>query len=289
LEITKINWDYLIILDACRYDFFKKIYKKYFSGNLKKRLSIASETREWLIKNFKDRYDDIVYVSANPYVNSKNVKINVFKATEHFHKVIDVWEWGWNDQLNTVHPEKVNEATLQTLKLYPDKRMIIHYMQPHAPYISLNKDMDKEKEKNSNINKPSLSSSFMNILWGTLKRIMGDNIKTVIIKNKVIRPHIIFGRRYMWKHRDWWSKFALFPDDVAFWSSDQGLVKAYEENLTIVMKYVAKLVKHLHGVVVITSDHGELLGERGEYSHDPGKRSPELIEIPWLESININE
>jgi len=61
------SWKYLIILDACRYDYFKRLYKRYLGGWLKKVISPASETREWLMKIFRGKiYLDIVYISANP-------------------------------------------------------------------------------------------------------------------------------------------------------------------------------------------------------------------------------
>ena len=48
------NWDYLIILDACRYDYFKKYYNKYLTGGiLEKAISPATWTLEWAEKNFK--------------------------------------------------------------------------------------------------------------------------------------------------------------------------------------------------------------------------------------------
>ena len=50
--------------------------------------------------------------------------------------VQEVWDYGWDDALKTVPPEQVTNAALDTLKSFPEKRMIIHYMQPHHPYIA---------------------------------------------------------------------------------------------------------------------------------------------------------
>jgi len=45
------EWDFLIILDACRYDYFKEIYKNYLDGgNSMKAISPAIETIEWCQK-----------------------------------------------------------------------------------------------------------------------------------------------------------------------------------------------------------------------------------------------
>ena len=131
--IQKVNWNVLIILDACRYDYFKKVYKDYLDGDVKKVLSPATRTIPWLKNVFHGRYDDIVYVSANPYINSIK-ELQGFDAKRHFLKIIDVWNWWWDEERDVVHPSKVNQASLEAKSDHPHKRLIIHYIQPHAPY-----------------------------------------------------------------------------------------------------------------------------------------------------------
>lgn len=48
--INERDWDCLVILDACRYDYFEKVYEDYLSGDLRKVLSSGSCTEEWLNK-----------------------------------------------------------------------------------------------------------------------------------------------------------------------------------------------------------------------------------------------
>jgi len=71
VSIMDEEWDYLIVLDACRYDYFSKLVGTYLQGKLEKVYSPASCTLEWCKKSFKEYYNDVVYVSANPYINSK--------------------------------------------------------------------------------------------------------------------------------------------------------------------------------------------------------------------------
>lgn len=119
------DWDNLIILDACRYDIFKEV-----TGiNTDYRISCGSDTVEFLIKNFTDRkLMDTVVVTATPHVD-KLVK-------NSFYRVIPVWDKGWNDDLNIVLPETVVEYALRAEKEYPDKRLIIWFVQPHAPFLN---------------------------------------------------------------------------------------------------------------------------------------------------------
>jgi len=60
---------------------------------------------------------------------------------------------------------------------------------------------------------------------------------------------------------------------------DEKLRKAYMANLRLVLREIQPL---LGPGVVITADHGELLGEGGQYSHPPGSNHPILRSVPWF-------
>jgi len=131
LQKLKEPWSNLIILDACRFDFFEKQYKKHLTGKLEKVTSPASCTEFWLPSCWGEHYD-VTYVSGTPYVNSGGVPINKFVAKRHFKKIIDVWKLGWDDTLETIMPDAVSKAALEQTER---QNLIIHYMQPHWPYI----------------------------------------------------------------------------------------------------------------------------------------------------------
>lgn len=62
-SIFKKNWDNLLILDACRYDFYKDIRP---SSDF--RISLGSNSREFIERTFSEgEYDNIVYVTGNPH------------------------------------------------------------------------------------------------------------------------------------------------------------------------------------------------------------------------------
>ncbi|MXR52983.1 glycosyltransferase [Halovenus sp. WSH3] len=64
--------------------------------------------------------------------------------------------------------------------------------------------------------------------------------------------------------------------------------RAYTENLWYVLPYVRDLVADLPGRTVVTSDHGNNVGEIcwpfpvRMYGHPEGIRTPELVTVPWL-------
>ena len=118
------DWDNLIILDACRYDTFKEV-----TGiDVDYRISRGSGTEEFLIENFANRkFNDTIYVTANP-------QVDVF-VRDSFYKVISVWKYSWDNELNTVLPQTVVDYALEAKERFPDKRLIIHFIQPHYPFI----------------------------------------------------------------------------------------------------------------------------------------------------------
>lgn len=130
VRILDEEWDYLIILDACRYDFFKKY--NFIKGKLERKVSMGSSTPEWFRKNFERKVDDVVYVTANPYISRW---IEEGKLLQRFFYMEHLWQYEWDEELNSVHPDRVVENVLRLKEKYPDKRMIIHFLQPHTPFI----------------------------------------------------------------------------------------------------------------------------------------------------------
>jgi len=270
------DWDTLIILDACRYDFFEKVYRDYLDGKLEKRISPASHTVEWLIKSFPDKYD-ITYISANPFINSFNIPLknilpkskSSWKATEHFFKVIDVWQFGWDENLNTVHPRTVNTAYFANQS---NKKTIVHYLQPHTPYLShdftidlcnFNRDRTINESKGGYTGKTPLKH-LRELLARSLRATLGTEGYWQIRKLLNLPPWDVF--EWFWRRG--------YSEDILFY---------YEDNLKQVLDYVRQLIDNISGKIIVTSDHGEAFGEQGVWEHDLKVRIPVLIEVPWLE------
>lgn len=120
------DWDNIIILDGCRYDVFSD--RGSISGKLQKVTSLGSQSLEFFRKNFSGgTYHDTVFVSANPYTDRLESDV--------FHNVIELFTDHWDSELKTVPPKPVVDAALAAHESYPDKRLIVHFMQPHFPFI----------------------------------------------------------------------------------------------------------------------------------------------------------
>lgn len=249
LSLLEEEWDVAIILDACRYDSFKKLYKKYLpKGKLEKRLG-ASNTSEWLSNVFKKYHNDIVYVSGHPGINSI-INSKHWCAKDKFFKIYDVWDIGWDEKLNTTKPVYVKKVALKAIKENKKKKVIVHFIQPHTPYRKAPTDMVWNKVNNVSTSK-ELSYHF--------RKYIGDLLQ---------KSHLV---TEYWKLR---KLLRLKPRSLDeyyfFYFSIKELKNFYEDNLIWVLgciKEFIESIKDKNKKIIVTSDHGEAFGERREYFH----------------------
>lgn len=129
IDVIARDWDTLIILDSCTYDLF--VGCSDLSGRLSKVISPGGATGEFLFTTVGDAdLSDVVYVTASPGIRfvEKHREVNL-------HAIDDVWEDEWNEELGTVEPETMLERAVAAHEKYPDKRIVVHFMQPHFPFI----------------------------------------------------------------------------------------------------------------------------------------------------------
>jgi len=130
IDVFDEDWDNLLILDACRYDLFDRV--STLPGETTAAESRGSSTREFLRGNFEGkRLLDTVYVTASPMLYRHRDSVDV-----RFHEVFEVWkDSGWHEDYRTVMPDTVAEAALRAAERFPNKRLLIHFIQPHYPFI----------------------------------------------------------------------------------------------------------------------------------------------------------
>ncbi len=246
IDILEESWDNIIILDDCRYDFFKEIFtKRKMKGELEFRMSKGTDTPSFLLGNFENysKLNNIVYVTANPFVD-KLLKQKVYK-------IVSVWKYCWDERRQTVPPEAVYKYALIVAKkyYYSDKRIIIHFLQPHSPYPN-----------------------------GTGETKPRDGMHAIISEIKFNPKYKLDDDYYV--HWPYIGPKPLMVDKLKL---------GYMLNLKLVIPYVEKLIDILPGKTVVTSDHGEAFGEKIHpfipirvYGHPQGIRIPVLVKVPWL-------
>lgn len=123
-DVMDEDWDNLIILDACRYDDFHSVNS--LSGELERRISKGTDSKEFIYKNFCEKeLHDTVYITANPHVD--------YIGENVFHAIVDRPINQWDPDKMCVRPYAVTDTAIEAHEQYPNKRLIIHYMQPHDP------------------------------------------------------------------------------------------------------------------------------------------------------------
>ena len=136
----------LIILDACRFDALSSVFDEYFIGEISPVKSVAHDTFEYVRLCWPEQYDDVTYISAAPAINSKgesfenewlNSLYKEYIPADHLKNIVDVWEYGWDISLGTCPPEPVTQAALEN----KDQKMVVHYVQPHTPFIGKRREL----------------------------------------------------------------------------------------------------------------------------------------------------
>lgn len=127
IEIMKEDWDTLLIADACRLDLFTETVDTDRFDSFGSRRSKGSSTAEWSAKNFEGVYGDTIYVAGNP-VPSRHISGEFFRYEE-------VWKEAFDPEIGTIRAEDVAAEALRQHEKYPDKRLIVHMMQPHYPFV----------------------------------------------------------------------------------------------------------------------------------------------------------
>jgi hypothetical protein len=233
--IYEREWDLLVVVDACRLDLMREVSPAYeFVSEIDTVRSLDSTTQLWMRKNFSAKYTaemaDTAYVCANPF-SADELNSASFLALD------EVWRDIWTDP-GTVPPEAVTDRAIRVAREENSKRLIVHYMQPHCPFIS----------------RPELT------------------------KGKVRER---FGRQ---EWRDVWEKLRdreVDHDEV--W-------EGYRANLELVLNEVAVLLRNVEAdIAVVTSDHGNALGEWFVYGHPPTMPQDCLRVVPWIETTATDE
>lgn len=184
--------------------------------------------------------------------------------------MFDVWKTGWDDDLGTVPPEGLETA----LRSNPDAveradRTVLHYMQPHAPYLSRGKGK-KLKQIQKGIRRQDEAETATD---GGSSSSFGASIRQNL--ERALDSSELAQKIGLWLELD--------PADLLRNGTREAALELYEENLRIVLDAVVDLCSGLDGRVVVTADHGEAFGEQGVWEHHIETHIPPLMEVPWLE------
>lgn len=150
------DWDLLVVLDSCRTDALAAVADEYdFLENQGAVWSAGSTSGEWVAHTFDRSYAPAVartaYVTANPH--SDEVLRNRLLPPQYvavpatwpdwnpvepdaFGLLDEVWADASDERLGVVPPATVTDRAIVAGRDADLDRLVVHYMQPHAPYIA---------------------------------------------------------------------------------------------------------------------------------------------------------
>jgi len=229
MNIYDRDWDVLLVLDACRYDLFTEFAPEHpvfeaFDG-VEPVYSCASATPVWLSRTFDRAPPE--EVADTHYVSCTGFSTRVEDAG--LDEITEVWRYAVDHEYGITRPEALTDAAIDTIRDGNSGRYIVHYVQPHAPFLHCP---------------------------GKYNSTGGDET----------------GTQYVWKGL----KRGEFDRDEV-WAD-------YGRNVLTVLDEVQTIIDNVSGTVVITSDHGNALGEFGIYGHPRYCALPSLRKVPWVEA-----
>lgn len=246
------EWDVLIILDACRVDLLEEVAEDYDfieTPPHNTMWSAGSYSEGWLKNNFTgEKYNDyksdmenMIYVSGNPFTGD-------VLDDKKFQKLDNVWKYGWNTDDGYMPPDIITDKSISYYRNENPDRMIIHYMQPHIPFIT-------ESKSGYTVN---------------------TDIGYRIDKNKFASPRKL-NEKSPWKL---YADSEIQHDEI--WGAYKSTLHFVLQSVEKLLKNIDA------EKVIISADHGESLGKFGIYGHKRDLQIKSLRNVPWVQTNATN-
>jgi hypothetical protein len=230
--LRRVHWDVLIVLDACRADYFDRVAPNAGAEAVR---AAASCTAGW-VRRARPVLSGCLYLTANPVVSRE------LEREPGSVEIVSLWRNLWarltDRRIPAVHPWAVNGAVLgwHEQGRLNGRRIVVHYLQPHSPYVG--------------------RTPLPMARWGPSGNALAAEC------SRLRRPDA-----------------AVREGDLSW----RLVRRAYRENLRLAWRAARHLAHRLEGQVVVTADHGEVLGEHGgRFGHECHWEFEELFRVPWL-------
>lgn len=248
------EWDICLVLDATRYDLWQEVASEY---NLPSEsgYSVGSASVEWINNTFSDQFHsewlETAHVTANPH---------------------------------TGHPSDFSQHT--SASVYPLRERGLPYLD--EVWVDQWHTQDGLKTV-----VPERVTDRAMYAWNTQ-----HSFDRLLVH--YMQPHIPFRTHPEWSPG--WSNKLQFGKPLAQYGKKDDWMKlkaglidaddlwnAYKDNLRWVLDEVQRWIETTDATILITSDHGNAMGEFGIYGHPPKSGVPELRKVPAVTVEGTNE
>ena len=256
-NVFEHDWDVLVLLDTCRVDALREVASEYdFLENIEETWSVGSTSKEWVEQTFTQQYAgeiaNTAYITGNPF---SNTLLNERERTE-YGSTHSTWldRSDWANKF--IKDDVVDGESLGHLE------PLWGTTGPDAPF---------EESQH-----PKALTDY------TIKAARAGEYDRVI--SHYMQPHSPYfasSTNYdeLAEHEK--APFRVLKNGGK--KESQIVWDAYLDNLRYALDHVEVLVENVDGTVVISADHGELLGDQRMYYHMPANLHPKLKKVPWVE------
>lgn len=167
------DWDVCVILDTCRVDALRQLEDEYpFIEGVDRTVSVGGSSPEWMAQTFDAHHEEILeetaYLSANAWIEKviderlcPDDEYHDYRILKHlrdygdwniasradFGRLEKIWRYVPEEQQPDKEsdprnmrqggspPRYVTDRGVAVWRRFDYDRLILHYMQPHAPYI----------------------------------------------------------------------------------------------------------------------------------------------------------
>jgi hypothetical protein len=151
------DWDVLVVLDTCRPDVLAEVADEYefLPERIPTFTSLGSTSWEWMADNFNSEYRDEIAETAYVTGNAHTKRLgDEFEAEPlRFGLLDEVWAYGWDEEFDGIPPRPLTDRAIDVMRERDPERLLLHYMQPHAPYRSLDMDWSVGDQKDADAGK----------------------------------------------------------------------------------------------------------------------------------------
>jgi hypothetical protein len=130
-SVYEREWDILVVLDACRGDLFHAVAPEFgLFTEMSTVWSVGSSSSEWLENTFNGAAE-----AAQTVMVTGNTWTDRYLNAGEFAALDEVWKYAWDEDINTVPPSAVTDRAIAHARDRDPDRLVVHYMQPHHPFI----------------------------------------------------------------------------------------------------------------------------------------------------------
>lgn len=255
-NIYQREWDALIVLDACRLDTLESVADEYdFISDVNSIRSVGSTSKEWVLKTFTSDYceqiEETAYLTANSW------------ASEALGEDVNPLTYPSAGETMVSNSETVRRL-LRDPGVTPDDffdfRPLWNVLAERNPYgpTPLPSDVtDYTIAYCREMKPPRLIVHYM--------QPHDPHLASAIDRGEITGI----------EKRPW--------DALRAGGDPETVRENYVDNLRVVLDELSRLLQNIDfETVVISADHGELLGEMGLFSHGAAILHPAVKRVPWV-------